>query len=109
MGFMTGVITGVAMSAGAAAWYLSRSGSRVRDQYRVEHRLAELGDLMERRTREMQSSMHAQVTEMRSKPGTKDDLLDAASAAAAEAEAASAAGAGSTPPKPKRTPKPTGA
>lgn len=115
MGFMTGVITGVAVSAGAAAWYLSRSGSRVRDQYRVEHRLAELGDLMERRTREMQTSMHAQLTEMRSKQGTADDRLDAASAAAAEAEAATAVGAepagspGTTARKPKGAPKPKNA
>lgn len=92
MGFMSGVITGVAVAAGGAAWYLSRSGSRFRDQYRVEHRLAELGDLMERRTRELQASMNAQLTEMRSKDGASDGSATSASAA----DSAGAANAGPT-------------
>ncbi len=47
MGFMSGVITGVALAAGAAAWYMSRSGERFRDQYRVDRKLGELGDQLE--------------------------------------------------------------
>jgi len=88
MGFMTGVISGVALAAGAAAWYLSRSGSRFRDQYRVEDRLAEFGDEMERRTRDLQATVESQVAEMRSKQD--GGALDPASAASAEAEAAEA-------------------
>ena len=56
MGFMSGVITGVALAAGAAAWYMSRSGERFRDQYRVDRKLGELGDQLELRTREIQST-----------------------------------------------------
>jgi hypothetical protein len=93
MGFMTGVVTGIAVAAGAAAWYLSRSGSRFRDQYRVEDRLAELGDEMERRTRDLQASVNAQLTDLRSKQGATNDRLDAAAATAAEAEAAVASAA----------------
>lgn len=90
MGFMTGVVTGVAVAAGAAAWYLSRSGSRFRDQYRVEDHLADLGDQMERRTRELQASVNAQLAEVRAKQAATGDRLDAADAASAEAAAAAA-------------------
>jgi hypothetical protein len=89
MGFMTGVVSGVALAAGAAAWYLSRSGSRFRDQYRVEDRLAEFGDEMERRTRDLQATVEAQVAEMRSKQAAGGGL-DPEAAASAEAEAAEA-------------------
>jgi len=101
MGFLSGVITGVAVAAGAAAWYMSRSGERFRDQYRVETRLGELGDQLEARTRDIQSTVNAQLAEMRSKSGGEngsnghsvDDALDAASATAAEVAAeAEAAG-----------------
>ena len=67
MGFLSGVITGVALAAGAAAWYMSRSGERFRDQYRVDRKLGELGDELEARTREIQASVNAQIAEMRAK------------------------------------------
>ncbi len=99
MGFMSGVITGVALAAGAAAWYMSRSGERFRDQYRVERKLGELGDQLEARTREIQSSVNAQVAEMRAKgpdatsaaTATAEETLDDAQASAAEAAAELAA------------------
>ena len=99
MGFMSGVITGVALAAGAAAWYMSRSGERFRDQYRVDRKLGELGDQLELRTREIQSTVNAQLAEIRAKsadaaappsdaPGAR---LDDAQASAAEAAAELAA------------------
>lgn len=99
MGFMSGVITGVALAAGAAAWYMSRSGERFRDQYRVDRKLGELGDQLELRTREIQSSVNAQLGEMRAKSpdatGTSISdsaaRLDDAQASAAEAAAEHAA------------------
>lgn len=102
MGFFSGVITGVAIAAGAAAWYMSRSGERVREQYRVEQRLGELGDQLEVRTREIQSTVNAQLAEMRAKSQETAEAatssaqgaaeqLDAAAASAAEAAAAEAA------------------
>ena len=95
MGFVSGVITGVAAAAAGAAWYMSRSGERVREQYRVERRLGELGDQLEVRTREIQSQVNAQLTEMRQKAkeaeasanGHGAGALDEAKAAAAEAAA----------------------
>ena len=100
MGFISGVITGIAVSAGAAAWYMSRSGQQFRDQYRVEARLGEMGDLLERRTREIQSTVNTQFAEMRatadataSESATR---LDDARAAAAEEAAATAAAAETT-------------
>ncbi|CAN5455294.1 hypothetical protein BH20CHL7_BH20CHL7_01810 [soil metagenome] len=72
MGFVSGVISGVALAAGAAAWYLSRSGERFRDQYRVERRLGEVGDQMEARTREIQGSMNEQLAEIRAKATEAD-------------------------------------
>lgn len=100
MGFMGGVITGVALAAGAAAWYMSRSGERFRDQYRVDRKLGEIGDQLEIRTREIQSTVNAQLAEVRAKgfdaaaaaedaPAAK---LDDAQASAAEAAAELAAG-----------------
>jgi len=99
MGFMSGVITGVAVAAGAAAWYMSRSGERFRDQYRVDRKLGELGDQIEARTREIQASVNAQVAEMRASStgstgaATADaaETLDDAQASAAEAAAELAA------------------
>ena len=94
MGFVSGVVTGVALAAGAAAWYMSRSGERFRDQYRVERRLGELGDQMETRTRDMQTSVNAQLAEIRSREdagrgnGTgAGTALDPDKASAAEAAA----------------------
>lgn len=99
MGFMSGVITGVALAAGAAAWYMSRSGERFRDQYRVDRKLGELGDQLEMRTREIQSTVNTQLADMRAKGSeaagtTSGDVaakLDDAQASAAEAAAELAA------------------
>jgi gas vesicle protein len=99
MGFMSGVITGVALAAGAAAWYMSRSGERFRDQYRVDRKLGELGDQLELRTREIQSTVNAQLAEVRARGSdaavTASDeptaKLDDAQASAAEAAAELAA------------------
>ena len=96
MGFMSGVITGVALAAGAAAWYMSRSGERFRDQYRVDRKLGELGDQIELRTREIQSTVNAQLAEVRAKgsdpvASETEAALDDAQASAAEAAAALAA------------------
>jgi hypothetical protein len=106
MGFFRGVVTGIAVAAGVAAWYMSRSGQQIREQYKVEQRLGELGDQLEARTREIQGTLNAQLAEMRSKgmggadeTGTVASIdgrdvaetLDATAASAAEAAAASAA------------------
>jgi hypothetical protein len=96
MGFMSGVVAGVALAAGAAAWYMSRSGERFRDQYRVDRKLGELGDQLEARTREIQSSVNTQIAEMRANhagPNAMDPAatLDDSQASAAEAAAALAA------------------
>ena len=98
MGFLSGVITGVAVSALGAAWYMSRSGERFRDQYRVEQRLGEIGDQLETRTRDIQTQVNTQIAEIRAKSKDADlstngnghdaaAKLDDASAAAAEAAA----------------------
>ena len=95
MGFMSGVVTGVAVAAGAAAWYMSRSGERFRDQYRVDRKLGELGDQFEERTREIRDQVNAQISELRAEgvgsAGTADAKLDDAHASAAEAAAELAA------------------
>ena len=110
MGFLSGVITGVAVAAGAAAWYMSRSGSKVREQYQVEKRLGEIGDQMEARTRDIQAQVNAQISEMRSKADGNGhdagaDSLDAATASAAEAAAGVAADVESTAGKAKKAAK----
>ena len=94
MGFLSGVVAGVAMAAAAAAWYMSRSGEKFRDQYRVDRKLGELGDQFEARTRDIQSSVNAQIAEMRSQ-GHVD-------AAAAEAKRPSTT---CRHPRPKRPPR----
>ena len=96
MGFLSGVITGVAIAAGAAAWYMSRSGEKVREQYRVEQRLGELGDQMEARSKDIQAQVNAQIAEIRGKAGENgsgsvEGALDDATATAAEAAAEVAA------------------
>ncbi len=97
MGFLTGVITGIALAAGVAAWYMSRAGERFRDQYHVEQRLGELGDQVEARTRDIQSTVNAQLTEMRAKGDGSTNghgpaaTLDTAAASAAEAASQAAA------------------
>jgi gas vesicle protein len=120
MGFLTGVITGVAVAAGAAAWYMSRSGANVREQYRIEARLGELGDQLEARTRDIQTTVNAQLAELRSKGDTALDeataavgsdghdaegTLDDAAASAAEAAAEVAAEADAITARVKRTAK----
>ena len=92
MGFLSGVVTGLAVAAGAAAWYMSRSGEKVREQYQFERRLGEIGDQMEARTRDIQSQVNQQIAEMRTKSGDNgsgsvEGALDDASASAAEAAA----------------------
>ena len=95
MGFFSGVITGVAVAAGAAVWYMSRSGSRVREQYRFEERLGELGDQLEVRTRDIQATVNAQLADMKAKGQAEGSTnghgatsaLDDATATAAEAAA----------------------
>ena len=42
MGFIRGVIAGVTVAAGAAAWYMSRAGAKFRDRYRVDRKLGEI-------------------------------------------------------------------
>jgi gas vesicle protein len=99
MGFLSGVITGVAIAAGAAAWYMSRSGAKVREQYQFEQRLGEIGDQLDTRAREIQGTVNAQIAEIRSKSEEATDAaastnghgageaLDAAQATAAEVQA----------------------
>ena len=109
MGFMTGVVTGVALAAGAAAWYLSRSGERFRDQYRVDRKLGELGDQLEARTRDIQASVNAQIRDMRAEGAdaatATDAKLDDAQASAAEAAAELAADVEAKAAKVKRAAK----
>ena len=96
MGFLRGVITGVAVAAGVAAWYMSRSGQQVREQYKFEQRLGELGDQLQARTADIQTTVNAQLADIRSKTQSTDlstnghsvtDTLDDATASAAEAAA----------------------
>ena len=105
MGFIRGVIVGVAAAAAAAAWYMSRAGSELRDRYRVDRKLGDFGDEIEVRTRDVRakvgpmvadvrSQAEAQVAEMRSGTGNVSeptDMLDDARAAAAEEAAEMAA------------------
>lgn len=78
MGFLSGVITGVAIAAGAAAWYMSRSGAKVREQYQFEQRLGEIGDQLDTRAREIQGTVNAQIAEIRSKSEAAADAVDSA-------------------------------
>lgn len=95
MGFISGVITGVALSAAAAAWYMSRSGESFRDQYRLEQRLGEIGDQLEVRSREIQATLNSQLAEMRASSeeasAEAGARLDDAQATAAEVAAEAAA------------------
>ena len=104
MGFIRGVIAGIAVAVGAAAWYMSRAGAAFRNRTRVDQRLGELGDEVELRTRDMRAQMGEQMAGMRTQMndqmaemrgrvganGSMDATLDEAEAAAAE-EAASIA------------------
>jgi hypothetical protein len=109
MGFIRGVITGVAVAAGAAAWYMSRAGSRFRDRYRVDRKLGQLGDEIEERTRDVRSKVTAQVADVRSQAtaatDTGGEVLDEARAAAAEEAAEIAADVESKAAKVKRAAK----
>ena len=109
MGFMSGVVTGVALAAGAAAWYMSRSGERFRDQYRVDRKLGELGDQLEARTREIREQVNAQINELRAEGNdagaTAETKLDDAQASAAEAAAELAADVEARAAKVKRAAK----
>jgi hypothetical protein len=109
MGFIRGVITGVAVAAGAAAWYMSRAGSRFRDRYRVDRKLGQLGDEIEERTRDVRSKVTAQVADVRSQttgaPHEGGEVLDEARAAAAEEAAEIAADVEAKAAKVKRAAK----
>ena len=109
MGFIRGVITGVAVAAGAAAWYMSRAGSRFRDRYRVDRKLGQLGDEIEERTRDVRSKVTAQVADVRSQAttaaGEPGEVLDEARAAAAEEAAEIAADVEAKAAKVKRAAK----
>ncbi|HET9083163.1 MAG TPA: hypothetical protein VFN41_02075 [Candidatus Limnocylindrales bacterium] len=121
MGFISGVITGLALAAGAAAWYMSRSGSEFRERYRVDRRLGEIGDEIEVRTRdvrekageqvaEIRTQAEAQVSEIRSQAfggngSGSSDALDDATAAAAEEAAGIAADVEATAAKVKKAAK----
>jgi hypothetical protein len=106
MGFITGVITGIAISGAAAAWYLSKSAARVREQYQVERRLGVLGDQLEARTREIQAQVNAQFADLRARsievipdgdPASEiGEIASTASEAAAGVEADIAAAATKT-------------
>jgi DNA anti-recombination protein RmuC len=69
MGFISGVVTGIAVAAAGAAWYMSRSGAQARDQLQLERRLGEVGDQLERRAREIQQQVNTQVAEIQRKNG----------------------------------------
>jgi hypothetical protein len=97
MGFLRGVITGLGIAAGAAAWYMSRAGQEFRERYRVDRKLGEFGDEIEVRTRDVRGKVGAQVAEVRSQAmggsGSEGAIsLDDATAAAAEEAAEMAAG-----------------
>jgi gas vesicle protein len=66
MGFISGMIAGVAAATAAAAWYMSRAGSAFRDKYRVDRKLGELGDEIDVRTRDVRTKVASQVDDVRS-------------------------------------------
>lgn len=114
MGFMSGVITGIAIAGATAAWYMSRSGERFREEYKVERRLGELGDQLEARTREIQMTVNAQLADLRTKAEELDlgtnghgatESLDAATAGAAELAAEADAAAETTVAKVRKSAK----
>jgi hypothetical protein len=110
MGFIRGVFVGIAAAVGAAAWYMSRAGSKFRDRYRVDRRLGELGDEIEMRTRDVRAQVNAQMSEARGRMqgGPPDDVeagLDEARAAAAEEAAELAADVEAKAAKVKRAAK----
>jgi hypothetical protein len=112
MGFIRGVIAGVTVAVGAAAWYMSRAGSKFRDRYRVDRRLGQIGDEVEMRTRDVRATVGAQVAGVRGKVmGETDDVsatLDEARAAAAEEAAEIAADVEAKAAKIKRAAKSAG-
>lgn len=96
MGFIRGVIAGMAMAAGAAAWYMSRAGSEFRQRYRIDRKLGQIGDEIELRTRDVRSRVNDQVAEARTRstgsPSAKvAEKLDEVEAKAAEEAAEMAA------------------
>jgi hypothetical protein len=110
MGFIRGVFAGIAVAVGAAAWYMSRAGSKFRDRYRVDRRLGELGDEIEMRTRDVRAQVNAQMSDARGRmqggPADYDATgLDEARAAAAEEAAELAAGVEEKAAKVKRAAK----
>ncbi len=78
MGFLSGVVTGIAIAAGVAAWYMSRAGQEVREQYQFEQRLGEIGDQVDARAREIQGTVGAQIADVRSKAEEVAGTVEAA-------------------------------
>ena len=74
MGFLSGVVTGLAVAAGAAAWYMSRSGEKVREQYQLERRLGEIGDHMEARTRHIQTQVNQHIADIQASAGRRRSM-----------------------------------
>jgi hypothetical protein len=110
MGFIRGVFAGLAVAVGAAAWYMSRAGSKFRDRYRVDRRLGQIGDEIEMRTRDVRSKANAQVAEVRERVNSVSgndvtSTLDEARAAAAEEAAELAADVEAKAAKVKRAAK----
>jgi hypothetical protein len=111
MGFIRGVFAGIAVAVGAAAWYMSRAGSKFRERYRLDRRLGELGDEIEMRTRDVRAQVNAQVSDARGRvqdgSADYDAGLDEARAAAAEEAAELAADVEAKAAKVKRAAKDT--
>jgi hypothetical protein len=100
MRFITGVIVGIAGAAAAAAWYLSRSGQAIREEYQIEARLGELGDQVDARAREIQARVASQIEDIRARSedagdeGAIDEALSDVADAAAESTNGTADGVG---------------
>jgi hypothetical protein len=98
MGFLGGVITGIAIAAGVAAWYMSRAGAEVREQYQFEQRLGEIGDQVDARAREIQGTVGRSGCRSKAEevagtveaaaPGNGHDAAEAVDEAAAKAKKA---------------------
>jgi gas vesicle protein len=84
MRFITGVIVGIAGAAAAAAWYLSRSGQAIREEYQIEARLGDLGDQVDARAREIQAKVASQIDDIRTRSEDTGDVVDEASDAASD-------------------------
>ena len=106
---MAGVLTGVLAAAAAAAWYMSRSGSEIREQYQFEKKLGELGDEIDTRTRDIQihgpDADRRDAQQGRVQRAGAAEALDDVTASAAEAAAEVAADVQDTAGKAKKAAK----